>query len=74
MPAGSSPSTHALGIAFDLFCATNGDTGKTAGVPVVSREDSMDAFMTSPVDVERLAFAAGVPQPRPMIDDLFDGL
>ena len=30
--------------------------------------------MTSPVDVDRLAFAAGIPQPRPKIDDLFDGL
>jgi N-acetylglucosamine malate deacetylase 2 len=35
---------------------------------------SYEAFKTSLVDVERLAFAAGVPQPRPMIDDVFDGL
>jgi LmbE family N-acetylglucosaminyl deacetylase len=35
---------------------------------------SAAAFETSMVDVELLAFAAGVPQPAPMIDDLFDGL
>ena len=35
---------------------------------------SYDAFVTSWVDVERLAFAAGIPQPRAVIDDLFEGL
>ncbi|MDB4878505.1 MAG: N-acetylglucosaminyl deacetylase, LmbE family [Gemmatimonadetes bacterium] len=35
---------------------------------------SAAAFETSFVDVERLAFAAGVPQPRAMIDELFEGL
>jgi LmbE family N-acetylglucosaminyl deacetylase len=35
---------------------------------------SVNAFKTSQVDVERLALAAGIPQRRAMIDDLFDGL
>jgi len=35
---------------------------------------SEKAFQTSLVDVERLAFAAGVPQPRAEIEDLFEGL
>lgn len=29
----------AAGVAIDLFCATNGDAGKNAGVPVSSREE-----------------------------------
>ncbi len=29
----------AAGVAIDLFCATNGDAGKSAGVPVSSREE-----------------------------------
>jgi len=29
----------ATGVKFDLFCATNGDAGKAAGVPVSSREE-----------------------------------
>src|SRR4051812_33901538 len=29
----------AAGVIFDLFCATDGDAGKAAGVPVSSREE-----------------------------------
>jgi LmbE family N-acetylglucosaminyl deacetylase len=35
---------------------------------------SYEAFKTSHVDVERLAFAAGISQPRAIMDDLFEGL
>jgi folate-binding Fe-S cluster repair protein YgfZ len=35
---------------------------------------STKAFESSLVDVERLAFAAGVPQPRAEIEDVFEGL
>jgi hypothetical protein len=34
---------------------------------------SAKAFESTLVDVERLAFAAGVPQPRAEIEDVFDG-
>lgn len=40
----------------------------------VTQQGSKAAFLTSLVDVERLAFAAGAPQPQPLIDDLFEGL
>lgn len=40
-----------------------------------TQQGSAQAFYDAAlVDVERLAFAAGVPQPRPSIDDIFDGL
>lgn len=41
----------------------------------VTQQGSAHAFYSSALnDEERLAFAAGVPQPRPMIDDVFEGL
>jgi LmbE family N-acetylglucosaminyl deacetylase len=40
-----------------------------------TQQGSAEAFYgLALVDVERLAFAAGAPQPRPVIDDLFEGL
>jgi len=40
-----------------------------------TQQGSAHAFYSSALkDVEYLAFAAGVPQPREMIDDVFDGL
>jgi hypothetical protein len=40
-----------------------------------TQQGSSHAFYGAALtDVEHLAFAAGVPQPRPSIDDLFDGL
>jgi N-acetyl-1-D-myo-inositol-2-amino-2-deoxy-alpha-D-glucopyranoside deacetylase len=40
-----------------------------------TQKGSAHAFYSSALkDVEHLALAAGVPQPRPVIDDLFDGM
>ena len=50
------------------------DTKVRAFQAHATQERSRDAFMTSLVDIERLSFAAGVPQPRDIVDDLFDGL